>query len=216
MRGWVKVYALAFVALVVAVVLRWLLDPLMGDALPLVTSFGAVAAAVWLGGYRVAILITLLGYLACDYLFIQPRGSLAVIDVPNLVGLAAYLFTCSLIIAVGEAARDANRRATEQREVFRVTLRSIGDGVITTDIEGRVTYLNEVAESLTGWSQTEALGQRLERVFQIVSEVTRKPVENPALRALREGVVVGLANHTLLIQKDGKECTNRRQRRADS
>jgi PAS domain S-box-containing protein len=78
--------------------------------------------------------------------------------------------------------------------------------VITTDIEGRITYLNEVAESLTGWSHKDALGQPLERVFHIVNEVTREPVHNPATRALREGVVVGLANHTLLIKKDGKEC----------
>ena len=206
MRGWVKVYALGFVALVVAVVLRWLVDPLMGDALPLVTIFGAVAAAVWFGGYRVAIPVTLLGYIACHYLFIQPRGTFAVTDVADLVGLAAYLFTSFLIILVGEAARVANRRTAERREVFRVTLRSIGDAVITTDIEGRITYLNEVAESLTGWSHTEALGQPLDRVFQIVNEATRKPVENPATRALRQGVVVGLANHTVLIQKDGKEC----------
>jgi PAS domain S-box-containing protein len=66
--------------------------------------------------------------------------------------------------------------------------------------------LNEVAETLTGWSQGDALGQPLERVFQIVNEVTRNPVGNPATRALREGVVVGLANHTVLIKKDGSEC----------
>ena len=206
MRNSLKSYVLGLVAVAIAVLLRWVLDPLMGDALPLVTLFGAVAAAVWLGGYRVAIPITLIGYIACHYLFIEPRGRFDVNDTPNLVGLVAYLFTCSLIIVFGEAARVAQRRTTEQREVFRVTLRSIGDAVITTDIEGRITYLNEVGESLTGWSHADALGQPLERVFQIVNEVTRKPVENPAMRALREGVVVGLANHTVLIKKDGKEC----------
>jgi len=181
------------------------LDPLMGDALPLVTLFGAVAAAVWLGGYRVAIPVALIGYAACHYLFIQPRGYFEVTDVANLVGLIAYLFTCSLIIVFGEAARVGKTRVTEQREVFRVTLRSIGDAVLTTDTAGRITYINEVAESLTGWSHTEALGQPLERVFQIINEVTRKPVESPATRALRQGVVVGLANHTVLIKKDGTE-----------
>ena len=197
---------LELVAVAIAVLLRWILDPLMGDAFPLVTLFGAVAAAVWLGGYRVAIPITLIGYIACHYLFIEPRGQVDVTGTANLVGLVAYLFTCALIIVFGEAARIAHTRATERREVFRVTLRSIGDAVITTDTEGRITYLNEVGESLTGWSYKEALGQPLERVFHIVNEVTRKPVESPATRALREGVVVGLANHTVLIQKDGKEC----------
>src|SRR6201988_2329125 len=198
-------YMLSIVAVILAVLLRWLLDPLMGDALPLVTLFGAVAAAVWLGGYRVAIPVTLVGYVACHYLFIPPRGHF-VLDMPNIVGLVAYLFTCALIIFFGEAARIAETRAHDQREVFRVTLRSIGDGVITTDTEARITTLNEIAESLTGWSRNEALGQSLGRDFNIVNEVTHQPVENPALRALREGVVVGLANHTVLIKKDGKEC----------
>jgi PAS domain S-box-containing protein len=206
LRNSLKNYATGLIAVAVAVLLRWVLDPLMGDALPLVTVFGAVAAAVWLGGYRVAIPVALIGYAACHYLFIAPRHHFNVSDVANLVGLVAYLFTCSLIIVFGEAARVGKRRVTEQREVFRVTLRSIGDAVLTTDTEGRITYINQVAQSLTGWSHTEALGQPLERVFQIINEVTRKPVENPATRALREGIVVGLANHTVLIKKDGSEC----------
>ena len=206
MRDSLKNYVLGLLAVAVAVLLRWILDPLMGDALPLVTLFAAVAAAVWLGGYRVAIPITLIGYIACHYLFIEPRGEFEISDTANLVGVVAYLFTCALIIVFGEAARIANRRATDSLEVFRVTLRSIGDAVITTDIQGCITYLNEVAESLTGWSHQDALGQPLERVFQIVNEVTRKPVESPATRALRQGVVVGLANHTVLIKKDGSEC----------
>ena len=206
MRSSLKTYTLGFIALVAAVLLRWVLDPLMGNAFPLVTLFGAIAAAVWLGGYRVAVPVTLAGYIACHYLFVEPRRHFDITGTADLVGLVAYLFTCSLIIFFGEAARVAQRRVTERREVFRVTLRSIGDAVITTDIQGRITYLNEVAESLTGWSHTEALGQPLERVFHIVNEASRKPVESPAKRALREGVVVGLANHTVLIKKDGEEC----------
>ena len=77
--------------------------------------------------------------------------------------------------------------------------------MISTDAEGRVTFINGVAESLTGWTQAEAVGRPLPDVFHIVNEQTRQPVENPALRALREGVVVGLANHTVLIARDGTE-----------
>jgi PAS domain S-box-containing protein len=205
-RNSLRTYALGLATVVLAVLLRWALDPLMGDALPLVTLFGAVAAAVWLGGYSVGIPVALVGYVACHYLFIPPRGHLEIADVSNQVGLVAYLLTCSLIIVFGEAARVAQHRTSQSREVFRVTLRSIGDAVITTDIDGRITYINGVAESLTGWSQVDALGQPLERVFRIVNEVTRQPVENPAMRALRDGVVVGLANHTVLIKKDGMEC----------
>ena len=93
----------------------------------------------------------------------------------------------------------------DQRELLRVTLSSIGDAVITTDTAGNITYLNPVAQSLTGWTQEEATGVSLDEVFQIVNEESRHIVENPATRALREGVVVGLANHTLLIAKDGTE-----------
>ncbi len=90
-------------------------------------------------------------------------------------------------------------------EWFQVALRSIGDAVIATDIEGLITFLNPAAESLTGWTRSEASGVSLDLVFQIVNEDTRRTVESPALRALREGVIVGLANHTLLISKDGSE-----------
>ncbi len=92
-----------------------------------------------------------------------------------------------------------------QQEWLRVTLSSIGDGVITTDTDGCITFLNPVAQSLTGWSLEEVSGVPLESVFKIVNEETRGTVENPATRALREGLVVGLANHTLLIAKDGTE-----------
>jgi PAS domain S-box-containing protein len=96
-------------------------------------------------------------------------------------------------------------RIQEQRERLRVTLASIGDGVISTDAEGRVDFLNPVAEELVGWKSEEAARSNLEEVFRIVNEATRQPVENPALRALREGVIVGLVNHTVLIARDGRE-----------
>jgi PAS domain S-box-containing protein len=198
-------YALSLAALAAALLLRWVLDPVMGNTLPLVTLFGAVAAAVWVGGYRPAVLVAVLGYVACDYLFIPPRGHLELVSVGHAVGAAAYLFTTTVIITFGEAMRKAQVRASEHGEVLRVTLASIGDAVITTDVEGRVTYLNAVAEELTGWSAADARHQPLDTVFRIVNEDTRRPVDNPALRALNEGVVVGLANHTLLLRKDGGE-----------
>ena len=102
----------------------------------------------------------------------------------------------------------ARRRRTEaelrgQREWLRVTLTSIGDAVIATDAAGRAAFLNPAAEALTGWPQDEALGRPLEEVFPIVHEDTRRPLDNPVARVLREGVVVGLANHTLLLGRDG-------------
>jgi PAS domain S-box-containing protein len=92
----------------------------------------------------------------------------------------------------------------EQRDWLLVTLSSIGDAVITTDSEARVTFLNSVAESLTGWTQ-EAVGQPLTSVVRIINEESRQTVEVPTVQALREGRTVKLAQHSLLIAKDGKE-----------
>jgi PAS domain S-box-containing protein len=103
------------------------------------------------------------------------------------------------------ARQRAERELAAERERLRITLASIGDAVISTDAEGRVIYLNGVAEALTGWTEAEAAGRPLPDVFHILNEYTREPAENPALHALRLGVIVGLANHTVLIARDGTE-----------
>jgi PAS domain S-box-containing protein len=103
------------------------------------------------------------------------------------------------------ARQRAEEALQKQSELLRVTLASIGDAVITTDTEGRVTMLNPVAEALTGWTQAEAAGRPVAEVFRIVNEETRAPVASPVEWALHEGVVVGLANHTVLLAKDGRE-----------
>ena len=128
----------AIAATAAAVGLRWLLDPMLGDTLPLVTLFGAVACAVWVGGWRPALLSAVLGYVAVAYLFVEPRGALGLEVTTNLIGLVAYIFSCGLIIAIGEGMRSAQRKATGQRETLQVTLRSIGDAVITTDAQARI------------------------------------------------------------------------------
>lgn len=94
--------------------------------------------------------------------------------------------------------------ATE-KEWLSVTLRSIGDGVIATGIDGRIALMNKTAEDLTAWRHEDALGKPLTEVFTIINEVTREPCENPVDKVLRNGSVVGLANHTALIRRDGSE-----------
>jgi PAS domain S-box-containing protein len=93
----------------------------------------------------------------------------------------------------------------ESQELFRATLYSIGDGVITTDKKGLVKQINPVAEKLTGWNEAQARGKQLDEVFRIINEDTRESVENSAAKVLKEGIIVGLANHTLLISKNGEE-----------
>ncbi|MCB2211403.1 PAS domain S-box protein [bacterium] len=99
----------------------------------------------------------------------------------------------------------AERSNAEALSKFEATLTSIGDGVVVTDATGAVTFLNPVAEQLTGYELSEASGRGMGEVLQIISEVTGEPVENPAEIVLREGRVVGLANHSLLVSKDGRE-----------
>ncbi|MDA3847095.1 MAG: ATP-binding protein [Vallitaleaceae bacterium] len=99
----------------------------------------------------------------------------------------------------------SEKSIAEEKEQLAVTLRSIGDGVITTDIEGNVLMMNRMAEKLTGWSQDEAMDMPITTVFNIIDESTRVPYENPIQKVLTTGGIIELPNHTLLISKDGSE-----------
>jgi PAS domain S-box-containing protein len=127
------------------------------------------------------------------------------------IGMPVILLYPLATILVGKILTDqllalhtmAEIQETKQNLV--TTLESIGDAVISTNLQGEITFINPVAEMLTGWSQTEACGRPLDEIFLIISEETRETVINPAIKALHEGTVVGLANHTLLIAKNGFE-----------
>jgi PAS domain S-box-containing protein len=164
------------------------------------------------GGLGPSLAPLALGSLAATYFFVPPRGGLVPHGLPNLVGIGLYFFVGLSSVLLCEALRDARRRAeahaaeaAEKEERLRVTLASIGDAVIAADAQGRVGFMNPVAEALTGWRAGEAAGRPLEEVFRIVHEETRRPVESPVVRVLREGTAIGLANHTLLIARDGAE-----------
>jgi PAS domain S-box-containing protein len=109
------------------------------------------------------------------------------------------------LVASNEALERKTQELQQQRQWYEVTLASIGDAVITTDVESRVTFLNPVAEAMTGWKHADAEGQPLLNVFRIVSEETRHAAENPIEKVLASGRIVGLANHTALIARDGTE-----------
>jgi PAS domain S-box-containing protein len=109
------------------------------------------------------------------------------------------------MLNLAEKRPEPNLAASTVMTRYQVTLSAIGDAVLTTDPEGRVTYMNPVAESLTGWAAGEAHGQQLEEVFRILNEETRQAVEHPIRNVIETGLVRGMANHTLLIAKDGTE-----------
>lgn len=118
----------------------------------------------------------------------------------------AETLTASLAASQAELHR-VLRRLHESEQRFATTLRSIGDAVIATDAAGRVTFMNSVAESLTGWSLDDSKARPLPEIFNIIHEVSRAAVENPVQKVLRVGRAVGLANHTILVGKDGGEIS---------
>jgi PAS domain S-box-containing protein len=136
------------------------------------------------------------------------RGAARTAVVTTVVALVIGLALVALVVWLFARNLAIRQRASEvlhaERERFRTTLTSIGDAVMVADAQGRVTLLNPVAEALTGWD-ADALGQPVEAVFRILNEATREPVENPVGKVLREGAVVGLGNHTVLIGRDGRE-----------
>jgi PAS domain S-box-containing protein len=105
---------------------------------------------------------------------------------------------------IGEL-RVSERRTAQVRDLMKITLASIGDAVVVTDAQGRVTFINPVAQRLTRFTQEAAIGQPVTEIFRIVNETTRNAVESPVSRVLREGTIVGLANHTVLLARDGQE-----------
>ncbi len=123
----------------------------------------------------------------------------------GLLALGALIAFLTALRKYLNARDQAALTIGEQAENLRTTLASIGDGVIATDAEGVITNLNPIAESLTGWTRSEAIGQPLARVCRIINESTRQTAANPATKALTEGTIVGLANHTILIDQDGSE-----------
>jgi PAS domain S-box-containing protein len=116
------------------------------------------------------------------------------------------LVLCFVLLTRELSERKKAQDALEKSEKwFSTTLSSIGDAVIAADMNGAVSFMNPVAQSLTGWALEEARGKSMDLVFDIVNKETRRPVENPAKKVFREGKVVGLADHTLLLSKSGKE-----------
>jgi PAS domain S-box-containing protein len=139
---------------------------------------------------------------AFDESIFQRNLVFAIIIVFNL----AFMFWAYRRIRQEEQRRAAALSETErQKELLRVTLLSIGDAVIVTNADGEIKTMNKVAEELTGWASSQAIGNPCETVFQIINEETRQTVESPVGKVIREGVIAGLANHTLLITRDGRE-----------
>ncbi|SPE26878.1 putative Histidine kinase [Candidatus Sulfotelmatomonas gaucii] len=212
-RPWPMRHGAAVLAVIAVALFRAALTPLIGPtSLPFTLFFFAVAFAAWFGGFRPAVLSIALSLPIGAWFFAAPTRSFRVSGHDDqvamlmivVVGFAVALLTRSQSGAVERALRSENSERI-QRQRFETTLASIGDAVIATDAEGRITFVNRIASALLKWPGDEAEGRALDEVFRIVNEVTRATVESPVARVLREGKIVGLANHTSLIGKDGTE-----------
>ena len=205
LRARLVAYGVAVLATGVSLVLRLALYGLVGGRGPFITFFPAVVIAAYLGGLRPGIVATVLSAAAVDYFLIEPRYSFAIDDAAQVYVLGLFVLTGVAVSGLGESRLRSHRRTAAGDRRYAVTLASIGDAVIATDTQAQVTFLNPAAEALTGWPLADAVGRPLAEVFRIINEQTLQPVEDPAAKVLRTGSVVGLANHTALVARDGRE-----------
>jgi two-component system, cell cycle sensor histidine kinase and response regulator CckA len=162
----------------------------------------ALFAATWYAGrgpgLLLAILVELTTIISNPF---PPDAPVAKI----IFAQASVLIFMIVFVLLISSLKTAGHKYREQGELLQVTLDSIGDAVITTDLEGKVTFLNPVAEKLTGWKEKKAYGEPITEIFRLVDEKTREPIENPFEKIKREGRTMAFDGHTMLISKNEEE-----------
>jgi PAS domain S-box-containing protein len=202
--AWMR-YGVAAACAVGGLLARQALTSTVGPtALPFIFFFPLIAVSAWYGGLGPGLLTTILSALAAAWFFFEPLHPDR-FPTAEIWAMAAFGLACLVIIGAIQAMHRARAELTRSRDLLSTTLASIGDGVIVTDAQGRVSFLNAEAERLTKWTNRDAAGRPVAEVFRIVDEATRRTSDSPVDKVLREGKVVGLANHTTLIAKDGTE-----------
>lgn len=204
-------YGAAAISVALATGIRLLLNSTFGEHLPFTTYFIAAILVAIYCGLGPALLTVALGAGIGTYLFILPTHTLTISDSSGIPQIVAYCVLAGGLSVLIKVIQEARRRAehtalelAESRERLATILASIGDAVIATDMEGHVTFMNGVAQSLTGWNQEDASGKPIQELFKLVDEKSREP-ECPVARVLREGAVDRPAGPALLISKNGTE-----------
>lgn len=188
-------YTLSFLSIAVSFFLTLLLNRVISPPLPFPFFFLAVALSAWFGGMRPAILAISLSLILSTYFFIPPYRTFH-LDANTIIQLIVFLFV-SLVISY--SAETKRRSETKLRTI----LASIGDGVVVADSTGRIQFMNQVAEDITGYTNKEAEGHFFGEIFKLYSEETSSKIQDPVEKVIQEGVIVGLGNHTFIIRKDG-------------
>ncbi|KPV49693.1 hypothetical protein SE17_31165, partial [Kouleothrix aurantiaca] len=196
-------FAVAAGSLALALGLSLLFRPIIAPV-PFILFFAAIAIIAAYSGLVLSIVSALLSVALSNYFLISADGTFS-LDRGDLARGAVFVFVASLISVISDARRRAAVQSYADAERFAVTLASIGDAVIATDANGKVTFLNAIAEELTGWPRRDAAGRNIEEVFRIINAQTRAPAENPVHQVLRDGTIAGLPSNTILLGRDGTE-----------
>ena len=196
---WLFRYAFAMLTAIASIAMLFI--PVVGPGLG-VALFISVLISAWQGGIGPGLFAAALIECFAIYLVHHSPGGWTITRFVELSGIFGFGL---LITLIAEALHSARRRVEASQQWLSAILTSIGDAVIATDNQGRIAFMNPVAELLCEWKSGEAVGRPLDEVFRIVNEHTRQPAENPVERVLSDGKVVGLANHTVLIARDGVE-----------
>lgn len=182
---------------------RFALGGFLGSSVPYITLYPAVVFAATMGGLGPGLFATFLSLGTIFYFLAPPFYPVSL--AADAVRAALFVSFSIAFSFFSEALRRARARSERDRDLLQITLSSIGDAVISTDADGKITFLNAVAEELTGWSQAEAAGKAISEVFVVRNEKTGLAAEIPVDKVIREGVVVRLANHSVLRSRSGSE-----------
>ena len=205
-RGQVFAYGFALTVTVLTLLARLGCSPWIPDSRPMFILFLVpIIMSAHVGGLGPGLAATVLAGVMADYYLIPPYGHFGFARLTDFVQWAIFAGVGVMVCGLSESLHRARNRAIERQREHAVTLASIGDAVITTDKAGRICFLNREAERLTGWGYDEAAGHSLALVFRIINEQTRQPAEDPVEKVLRTGSTAGLANHTVLVARDGRE-----------
>jgi PAS domain S-box-containing protein len=208
-------------AVAAALFIRLLLDPVLGESLPFYVFYFAVIVASLRGGIGPGLTALVAGFIAASYFFAYPRFSFAVADSRELMNGFRFLsLGLAVVIAGGwvyarrsrqrlhiEEERRQKQRILREAQTMHSTLASIGDGLITVNNDARITFMNEAAERLSGWSSREAEGQLARDVFQIVRGPRREPIVDPLWLCMREKKNVVVPDGSILRSRTGEEHT---------
>jgi PAS domain S-box-containing protein len=204
LRGKAWLYLLALCLTVATVAVEVMLGGWMRGQPPASLLIIPIVVSAYLGGLGPGLLATVVGGFATFYVLIPPAFTFTVRNPADHIRYIAVTVSGALVSALSEALHRSRRRAEADNLLRTVTLRSISDGVITTDADGRVTFLNAEAESLTGWRSEVAKGQALNKVFYIADREKDKRPEGTGSRISWSGTVVGSVNRAVLLDRFGK------------